>query len=345
MLDAARHSQSAGAGARNRNRSITPSCGQPRGGGGYWLTATGPSGNSPMAGSPMQRRRVTSVPGRALARRNSSTSWPISHSPRPPRLATAAVRGAAGRPRSRMVTSIQPPRTLTVTVTGCASPDPYRMALVAASLADGQDQVVDHLVRDGTWHLRQAVSDGTPQLGKAARRASKRNLHVLPPARVCSYCRGACPWADAMVWPRLTRSRAPDFRAAGLAGWGLGPAGKPKRRRPAVVGDGPLPGSRGGGHEAPTRARRPAAGWPAPGPPVPGWTPRAAPPVGRGAPAPDGGWRCRVRARRPCPPGRVGPPAAADAWRAGRPRSARPAPAAAHPAGRARRRPAAVGPG
>src|SRR6266567_7498774 len=62
------------------------------------------------------------------------------------------------------------------------------------------------------------------------------------------------------------------------------------------VGDhGPLPGSPGGGHEAPTRARRPAAGWPAPGPPVPGWTPRAAPPVGRGAPAPGGGWRCRVR--------------------------------------------------
>src|SRR6266508_911464 len=82
----------------------------------------------------MQRRSVTSVPGRALARRTSSTSWPISHSPRPRRLATGAVRGTAGRPRSRMVTSIQPPRTLTVTVTGCASSDPYRMALVAASL-------------------------------------------------------------------------------------------------------------------------------------------------------------------------------------------------------------------
>src|SRR6266496_2537053 len=65
---------------------------------------------------------------------------------------------------------------------------------VGGGLADGQDQVVDHLVRDGSWHLRQAVSDGTPQLGKAARRAGKRDLHVLPPAGVAAPARGRTLW-------------------------------------------------------------------------------------------------------------------------------------------------------
>src|SRR5687767_10509028 len=47
----------------------------------------------------MRRWRVTSVPGRALARRNSSTNCPISHSPRPRRLIREAVRDGGGPPR------------------------------------------------------------------------------------------------------------------------------------------------------------------------------------------------------------------------------------------------------
>ena len=79
----------------------------------------------------MHWRRGTSIPGRAFARRNSSTNCPISHRPRPRRLIRGAVRDG-GRPWSRIVAWIQPPCTPMVTWTGCASQDPYRMALVAA---------------------------------------------------------------------------------------------------------------------------------------------------------------------------------------------------------------------
>src|SRR6266545_4644171 len=40
---------------------------------------------------------------------------------------------------------------------------------VGGGLADGQDHVVDNLVRDGNWNLRQAAADGTTHLAKAAR--------------------------------------------------------------------------------------------------------------------------------------------------------------------------------
>src|SRR6266702_2882532 len=74
-----------------------------------------------------------------------------------------------------------------------ADPDGHRDRLrvagpiqngVGGGLADGQDQIVDNIAPDGTWHLLQAASDGTPQLGKAGRRAGKRNLHLLPPTFV-----------------------------------------------------------------------------------------------------------------------------------------------------------------
>ena len=66
-----------------------------------------------------------------MARRNSSTNCPISHRPRPRRLIREAGRDGR-RPWSRIVAWIQPPCTPMVTWTGCASQDPYRMALVAA---------------------------------------------------------------------------------------------------------------------------------------------------------------------------------------------------------------------
>src|SRR6266545_3801189 len=191
---------------------------QPPGGGRYRLPATGPSGTPATAGSPMRRRRVTSVPGRALARRSSSTSWPISHSPRPRRLATGAVRKASGRPRSRMVTWIQPPPTLTVTVTGCASSDPYRMALVAASLT----------ARTRSSTTSSGMAAGTSaKLCRMARRSSARQLGE-PANEVSMSCPlpalRLLPWADAMVWPRLTRPRAPRLRAAGAGRAGSGSA-------------------------------------------------------------------------------------------------------------------------
>ena len=44
----------------------------------------------------MHWRRGTSIPGRAFARRNSSTNCPISHSPRPRRLIRGAVQDGGG---------------------------------------------------------------------------------------------------------------------------------------------------------------------------------------------------------------------------------------------------------
>ena len=57
ILGAARHSQSAGADARNRNRSITPSRGQLRGGGHDRLPSPGDWATPPSAGCPMARWR------------------------------------------------------------------------------------------------------------------------------------------------------------------------------------------------------------------------------------------------------------------------------------------------
>jgi hypothetical protein len=61
--------------------------------------------------------------------------------------------------------------------------------------------------------------------------------------------------------------------------------------------------------------------------------------------APCRGVRSRVRARRPCPPGRVVSPAAPDAWRGVRWTNSRQSSETAQAAGRARRQAAAVGPG
>jgi hypothetical protein len=85
------------------------------------------------------------------------------------------VRGVAGRPRSRMVASIQPSRTLRVTVTGCASPDPYRrMALVAASLTAR--------TRSSTTSLGMAPG-ASAKLVRMARRSSARQVGEPAPSR------------------------------------------------------------------------------------------------------------------------------------------------------------------
>src|SRR6266567_7413473 len=97
------------------------------------------------------------------------------------------------------------------------------------------------------------------------------------------------PWADALVWPRPTRSRPPT---SGQRGWRAG-SGSAWQAEATTAGASSAtvrcPEVRVEATKSPTRARRPAVGWPAPGPAVPGWTPRAAPPGGRGAPAPGGG--------------------------------------------------------
>src|SRR6266511_1151109 len=154
---------------------ITPSCGQPPGGGRYRLPATGPSGTPATDG----------------------------------RLDPAATDPDGHRDRLRVVGPVQDG--------------------VGGGLADGQDQVVDHLVRDGGWHLRQAVSDGAPQLGKAARRAGKRGFHVLPPAGVAATAVGGRygvaaadpiarpPTSGQRGWPGGATPR--PYACASTGGW------------------------------------------------------------------------------------------------------------------------------
>jgi len=61
---------------------------------------------------------------------------------------------------------------------------------VGGGLADGQDQVVDNLARDGSWQLLQAASNGTPQPGKAGPRGGNREFQLLPAAGVAA----VVPW-------------------------------------------------------------------------------------------------------------------------------------------------------
>src|SRR6266508_1178200 len=80
----------------------------------------------------------------------------------------------------------------------------------------------------------------------------------------------------------------------------------------------------------------------------PRWTPPAIPPVDRWAahpPTPCAVVRSRAPVRRPCPPPRVVPPAAADAWHAVHWTNSRQSAETAQAAGPARRPPAAVRPG
>src|SRR6266508_1465175 len=154
-------------------------------------------------------------PWTGLARRNSSTNCPISHSPRPRRLVTGAARDG-GRPRSRIVASIPPPCTRTVL-------DRLRVAGpiqdgVGGGLADGQDQVVDNLARDGSWQRLQAASNGTPQPGKAGRRGGNRDVQLLPPAGV----------AAVVPWWGVLQTRVVQLRHRE----GVGPAWRQPSRSP-----------------------------------------------------------------------------------------------------------------
>src|SRR6266511_1010943 len=155
-----------------------------------------------------------------------------------------------GRPRSRLGTWIRPPPTLTVTVTGCASSDPYRMALVAASLT----------ARTRSSTTSSGMAAGTSaKLCRMARRSSARQLGE-PANEVSMSCPlpalRLLPWADAMVWPRLTRSRAPRLRAAGAGRAGSGSAWQAEATTAGpIVDHGPLPGSLGWSHAAPLRVR------------------------------------------------------------------------------------------
>jgi hypothetical protein len=119
---------------------------------------------------------------------------------------------------------------------------------------------------------------------------------------------------------------------------------RPARRRPRFPAR-----TSGRRRAAPSAYALTWGGWPAPGSAtVPCSTPAQPPSARRCAvcpPAPCRGVRSRVRARRPCPPGRVVPPAAPDAWRGVRWTNSRQSSETAQAAGRARRQAAAVGPG
>jgi hypothetical protein len=95
-----------------------------------------------------------SISERAFTKHNSSTNCPISHRPRP----QGSSRGA--------VWDAQEP-----TQDG-----------VGDGLADGQHHVADNLARDGGRQLLQAGWHGTPQPGKAGRRAGNRDFQLSPAA-------------------------------------------------------------------------------------------------------------------------------------------------------------------
>jgi hypothetical protein len=112
---------------------------------------------------------------------------------RPRRLVTGAVRDA-GRPRSRIVASIQPPCTRMVTLTACASQDLIQDG-VGGGLFDGQDQVVDNLpgrVTPGSscklvWMARRSPAR---QAGEAATETS--GYCPLPASRPSCPGGGSC---------------------------------------------------------------------------------------------------------------------------------------------------------
>jgi hypothetical protein len=203
----------------------TPSCGQPYGG-RYSSMPTRPSRNSPSRRSRrgMHRRRVTGVPGRALARRNSSTNCPISHSPRPQGRVRGSGAGCGAAPvtdRRLDPAALHPDGHLDrLEVAG-----PIREALVVA-VADGQNQVVDNIALDGGRQLLQAGSDDTPKAGKAGRRGGKADVLLLSAAGV----------AAVMAWWGVLQARVVQLghRAGVGAAWRQ-PSRAPRQRLPAVT--------------------------------------------------------------------------------------------------------------
>jgi hypothetical protein len=96
---------------------------------------------------------------------------------------------------------------------------------VGGGLADAQDQVVDDIGRDGgTRQLLQAGSYGTPQAGKAGRRAGNGDFQLLPPAGVAA----VLPWWGVLQ-ARVVQLR---HREGVEAAW-CQPSCAPRRRPPA----------------------------------------------------------------------------------------------------------------
>jgi hypothetical protein len=98
---------------------------------------------------------------------------------------------------------------------------------VGGGLADGQDQVVDNLARDGSWQFLQAASDGTPQPGKAGgRRGGKGDFQLLPAAGV----------AAVMPWWGVLQARVVQVRHREVvaAAWRQ-PSRSPRQSPPAVT--------------------------------------------------------------------------------------------------------------
>jgi hypothetical protein len=120
----------------------------------------------------MHRRRVTSVPERAS---QGTTRRPLPDQP-PPTSARARKGSGAGcgAARSQIVASIQPPCTPTVTLTGWRLPDPYRMAVVTASLTASTRSSTTSpemsVAAAASWFGRHAAA----RQGRPARRRSGR---------------------------------------------------------------------------------------------------------------------------------------------------------------------------
>jgi hypothetical protein len=172
--------------------------------------------------------------------------------------------------------------------------------------------------------------------------------HQTSPPLAC--CQAPTNPPSRRAQPSRSRMAArPPYSQGGAcrtrSGCGCRPEGDGRR----VVDHGSLPGHQVGVGPRPSAYTLTWGGWPAPGSAtVPRSTPAQPPSARRCAacpPAPCRGVRSRVRARRPCPPGRVVPPAAPDAWRGVRWTNSRQSSETAQAAGRARRQAAAVGPG
>lgn len=166
----------------------TPSCGQPR----WWPVLA--DGHRAIATTRRWRRCRRCIGGGSPA----SLGGPWQGATRRPtaRSATAHAREGSsreprgmGRPRSRIVASIQPPCTRTVILTGCASQDPYRMALVAASLtAKTRSSTTSPGMAAGS--SCNAASDGTAQPGRQVGEAAKETSSYCPPPALRPSCPG-----------------------------------------------------------------------------------------------------------------------------------------------------------
>jgi hypothetical protein len=161
-------------------------------------------------------------PWAAFATHNSSTSCPISHSPRPQGLVSGALPDAGRLGRGSSPGSSR--RATDGHLDRLDAAGPYRLALVAASpTARTKSSTTSPGTAAGS--CCKLLLDGVPQPGKAARRGGNRDVQLLPATGVVA----VMPW-------RVLQARGVQLRhrAEGRAAWHQ-PSRSPRQRPPAVT--------------------------------------------------------------------------------------------------------------